>query len=247
MEVIPAIDIKGGKCVRLYQGDYERETVYSERPLVVASRWAGMGASRLHVVDLDGAKTGSPVNIDLVGGIASSVAAAVQYGGGIRALETATRAVSLGVDRVIFGTAALEEPRLVEEARDELGPEAVMVSVDARDGYVVEQGWTRRSRVSASELVKQLEAAGVRRFIYTDVARDGTLTEPNFRAIEELASVSELSMLVAGGISSVGHLQTLAQLGVEAAIVGKAVYTGDINLRDAIDALAGPEAGATVG
>lgn len=238
MEVIPAIDIRGGRCVRLYQGDYGRETVYSERPLVVAARWVGMGASRLHVVDLDGAKVGAPVNIRLVGDIASSVDVLVQYGGGIRTLGTARDAVSLGVSRVIIGTAAVEVPSLVAEACQELGPEAVVVSVDAREGYVVERGWTRKTRVLASDLIKGIESAGVRRFIYTDVARDGTLTEPNFRAIEELKGKTDLRMLVAGGISSVGHLRQLSQLGVEGGIVGKALYTGDINLRDAIDSMA---------
>ena len=241
MEVIPAIDIRGGKCVRLYQGDYRKETVFSEKPLEVASRWVEIGTGRLHVVDLDGAKSGAPVHIDLVGSIASSVEARVQFGGGIRTLEAATKAVSLGVDRVIIGTAALEDSGLVRQACLELGPEAVVVSVDAKDGYVVGQGWTQQSRIPALELVQSLASMGVRRYIYTDIARDGTLTEPNFRAIEELAVKSAMSMLVAGGVSSLTQLLKLSELGIEAAIVGTAVYTGDIDLRDAIDALCGPE------
>jgi len=239
MEILPAIDIKGGKCVRLYQGDYDRETVYSESPTEVALHWVEEGASRLHVVDLDGAKAGSPVHLAIVGEIASASPTPVQLGGGIRGVATARAAVARGIDRVILGTAAVEEPALVDELCRELGGEAVVVSVDARDGQVMLQGWSRASGVTASEVLKQVESAGVRRFVYTDVSRDGTLTEPNFRAIEELSRQTGLKMLVAGGISSVDHLKRLADLEIEAAIVGTAVYTGDIDLREAIDAIQG--------
>ena len=237
MQVIPAIDIKGGRCVQLYQGDYERETVFSESPLDMAARWAGDGASRLHVVDLDGAKAGAPVNIGIVGDIAASVPTPVQLGGGIRTLDTAKEAISRGVDRIVIGSAAVEGPALVKEMCLRLGAESVMVSVDARDGYVVVRGWTKKSRLLTFELVKRIEALGVKRFVYTDVARDGTLTEPNFRAIEDLANRTQLKMLVAGGISSLGHLAKISEIGVEAAIVGTAVYTGEINLREAIIAV----------
>ena len=239
MEVVPAIDIKGGKCVRLYQGDYDREAVYSESPAEVALHWVEEGASRLHVIDLDGAKAGSPVNAGIIGKIASNAEVPVQLGGGIRDVATARAAVAQGIERVILGTAAVEEPALVDELCSELGAEAVVVSVDARDGQVMLQGWTRASGVSVAEALKQVESSGARRFVYTDVARDGTLTEPNFRAIEDLSRQTGLKMLVAGGISSVDHLVRLADLGVEAAIVGKAVYTGDIDLREAIEATGG--------
>ena len=241
MQVIPAIDIKGGRCVRLYQGDYERETVFSDSPLDAAARWVGDGASRLHVVDLDGAKAGAPVNIGIVGEIAASVPTPVELGGGIRTLDTAKEAISRGVNRVVIGSAAVEGPALVEEMCRCLGAESVVVSVDARDGYVVVRGWTKRSRLLTSELVKRIEALGVLRFVYTDVARDGTLTEPNFRAIEDLAGRTQLKMLVAGGISSLGHLVKMSEIGVEAAIVGTAVYTGAIDLREAIVAVEGPK------
>lgn len=241
MEVIPAVDILGGKCVQLYQGDYEKKRVFSEKPLDAALRWVGLGAAWLHVVDLDGARSGSPVNIGIVGEIASSVDAPVQFGGAIRSLQVARDAVSLGVDRVIIGTAALEDSDLVRQACLELGPEAVVVSVDARGGYVAGQGWTRQSRVSAVELVESVAEMGVQRYAYTDIARDGTLTEPNFPAIEELAGQTDMAMLVAGGISSLAHLLKLSELGVEGAIVGTAIYTGDIDLREAIEALRGSE------
>ena len=239
MEVIPAIDIRGGRCVQLYQGDYDRETVFSESPLDVASHWAAQGASRIHVVDLDGARAGAPVNIDVIGDIAAAVRAPVQMGGGIRSLGSARRALELGVSRVVFGTAVVAEPELVESAIRELGDEAVMASVDARDGLVSVQGWTRNSGSPVAEVVRDIEAMGVRRFVYTDVGRDGTLTEPNFRAIEGVFGQTELRILVAGGISTIGHLRMLAELGVEAAIVGTAVYTGDIDLGEAIAAVNG--------
>jgi len=240
VEVIPAIDIRGGRCVRLFQGNYSRETVFSESPLDVAFHWAREGATRLHVVDLDGARDGAPVNAGLVGDIASSVPVPVQLGGGIRTLDDARQAIALGVSRIIIGTAAIEGPDLLQDVCRELGAEAVMVGIDARDGYVAVRGWTERTEVRASELVERIETIGVRRFVYTDVTRDGTLTEPNFDAVEDLMGRTALRMTAAGGISSLGHLTRMSQLGVEAAIVGTAVYTGDVDLREAIDALDSP-------
>ncbi|MCH8109718.1 MAG: tRNA-dihydrouridine synthase, partial [Chloroflexi bacterium] len=171
MEVIPAIDLRGGKCVRLYQGDYARETVYSDDPLEVAARWVGMGATRIHVVDLDGARDGAPANIEIIKGIASSVSVPVQLGGGIRSVESAKMALSLGVDRIMVGTAAIEDPDLIQDMREEIGAEAVVVSVDARDGYVAVKGWTQNSRTLASELIQHMTEMGVLRLLYTDIAR----------------------------------------------------------------------------
>ena len=245
MEVIPAIDIRDGKCVRLYQGDYDRETVFSESPVEVAAHWAREGAPRIHIVDLDGAKDGAPLNMGLAGEIASSVAMPVQLGGGIRNLKDARQALALGVERVIVGTSAIEAPELLREMCRELGEEAVVVSIDARDGYVAVRGWTKSSRVRTTELLKRIESIGVLRFVYTDVTRDGTLTSPNFLAIEELIGQTGLRMLVAGGISSQAHLAALSQIGLEAAIVGTAAYTGDIDVRQAIDALHAPARSAT--
>ena len=239
MLIIPSIDIRDGKQVRLYQGDYGRETVYSESPLEVAEHWAALGASRLHIVDLDGARAGAPVNLELVGEIASSVPVPVQLSGGIRTPEAASRAVSMGVGRVVLGTAAAEEPRQVKLMCRELGADAVVISIDARDGHVVVQGWTRSGGVQAHEMVVRAAEMGVGRFVYTDVSRDGTLTEPNFRAIDDLARRTELKMLVAGGVSSIDHLHRLDELGVEGAIIGKAAYTGDIDMAQAIGAFAG--------
>jgi phosphoribosylformimino-5-aminoimidazole carboxamide ribotide isomerase len=238
MEVIPAIDIRGGKCVRLFQGDYDRETVYSDDPTEMASQWVDQGATRLHVIDLDGAREGRAVNHDVASTIASK--ATVQLGGGIRDVATARAAVAGGVDRIIAGTAAITEPGFARALCDELGAGAVVVSVDAKDGVVMLQGWTEASGIAASDVVKRVEAAGVMRIIYTDIAVDGTLTGPNFRAIAELVESTPLEVIIAGGVSSLAHLLELERIGVDAAIVGKAVYTGNIDLPKAIAALSGP-------
>ena len=221
----------------LYQGDYGRETVYSENPVEMACHWVGLGAARLHVVDLDGAKSGAPENLGIVEDIVSSVSVPVQLGGGIRTVETARAVLALGVSRVVVGTAAIEDPDLIQTMCAEFGPDAVVVSVDARDGYVAVKGWTQGTRVRATDLVARMEERGVRRIMYTDIARDGTLTEPNFPAIESLVNQSGLRLLAAGGISSVEHLLRLAGLGVEASVVGKALYTGDVDLSLALEAL----------
>ena len=239
MEVIPAIDVKDGRCVRLYQGDYGRETVFSDSPVDMAVHWVELGASRLHVVDLEAARTGDPVILGLVRQIADTVSVPVQLGGGIRTVETARKAIDAGADRVIIGTAAVEEPDILREVCAELGPDRVVVGVDARDGYVATRGWTETSRSPVSDLVERVEATGVRRIVYTDIARDGTLTEPNFGAIEGLAGATALRLIVAGGISSVEHLVALSRLGVEGAIVGTAIYTGDVDFREAVRAVKG--------
>ena len=238
MDVIPAIDLRDGKCVRLYQGDYGRETVFSEEPTAVALHWAELGARRLHVVDLDGARDGASANLSAVREIASTVGVPVQLGGGIRTLEAARAAMAVGVDRVIVGTVAVENPDLVANLCEALGSDAVVVSVDARDGYVAIKGWTQGSRTRASTLVEQMEQRGVRRFMYTDIARDGTLEGPNLPAIEELMHGTTSRLMAAGGISSVEQLLSLADIGIEAAIVGRAVYTGDIDLGEALEAVA---------
>lgn len=235
MEVIPAIDIRGGKAVRLFQGDYDRETVFDDSPVAAAQRWLDVGATRLHIVDLDGAKTGEQVNIDMVGQIAAISQVPLQLGGGIRTVEAAKNAVDKGVERVIIGTAALEGTEFVRQLCEELGPERVVVGVDARDGYVAVRGWLEKSETSALNLVKQMEEVGVERFAYTDISRDGTLTEPNFLQVEELLKDTRLRMLVAGGVSRIEHLRRLADMGVEGAIVGTAAYTGDIDMRKAIE------------
>ena len=241
MEVIPAIDIRGGRCVRLFQGDYDRETVFSDSPIDMAAHWVERGAERLHVVDLDGARDGVAPNIEIVAQIAASSPAPVQYGGGVRDVESALRAVEMGVDRVVVGTAAVEDPGLVEVLLRELGSAALIVSVDARDGRVALDGWTRGSGVDAMDFARKLESEGVERVVYTDISRDGTLTEPNFAGVEEIVAATGMKVLVAGGVSSVEHVSRLAAILVEGAIVGSAVYTGDIDLGEAMAAVSGAQ------
>ena len=239
MEVIPAIDLRGGKCVRLYQGDYARETVYSDDPLETALRWVDMGAATLHIVDLDGARDGSPANLAAVERIASEAGVPVHLGGGIRDLHTARAAIAAGVSRIMLGTAAVEDSDLIQTLLREHGAERIIVSVDAKDGKVALRGWTKGSEALATDLVADMAALGVTRFLYTDISRDGTLTEPNFEGVSALASQGDIRLIAAGGIASLAHLERLATLGVESAIVGRAIYTGDIDLREAIYATQG--------
>lgn len=233
MEVIPAIDLKGEKCVRLYQGDYSQETVFSQEPIAVAQRWQGLGARRLHIVDLDGAASGQLCHASLIQEMARSVAIPIQLGGGIRRLDMIERVLGLGVERAILGTAAIEDPDLIREACRRFG-ERIIVSIDARSGYVATHGWQQRTKVTAITLADSMAALGVRRLVYTDIARDGTLTQPSFRSIARLVAKTNLPVIASGGISSLEHIKKLAQLGVEGAIVGRALYTGDIDLREAI-------------
>jgi len=236
MEVIPAIDLKGGKCVRLYQGDYRQETVFSDDPLGMALHWSSSGASRLHLVDLDGAAKGEPRHWLVIAEIAKAINIPVQVGGGIRRMETIERLLGSGVDRVILGTAAIEDPELIKEVCHRFG-EAIVVGVDARDGYVATHGWKRKTRFTAIELIQGMTSLGAKRFIYTDISRDGTLSQPNFEVIAELISTTKLPIIASGGIASISHLVRLKQLGAEGAIIGRALYTGDIRLEEALAAL----------
>ena len=236
VEIIPAIDIKSGRCVRLYQGDYGKETVYSSDPEAVALRWEREGAGRLHLVDLDGAATGEPVNLDVIAAILARVAIPLQVGGGIRGFETAEKLLGMGANRVVLGTAAVQDPELVKRLAHVRGENSVVVAVDARDGRVSVRGWTEGTSVGAAELVGRMERLGVRRFLYTDISRDGTLTEPNFEAIQGVVEDTRRHILASGGISSTEHITRLAGIGVEGAIIGSALYTGTLDLRSAIEA-----------
>ncbi len=227
------MDLRQGKCVRLYQGDYQKETVFSDEPVEVALKWQSLGASRLHIVDLDGAATGELYNLGAITEIAHSVLIPTQLGGGIRSLETVEQVLKAGIERVILGTAAVEAPKLIEEACYKFG-ESVIVSIDAREGNVATRGWRQETQLETVPLAQAMIQLGVKRFIYTDIGRDGTLTEPNFTAIAELVEAIRLPVIAAGGISSPVHLKILKQLGVEGAIVGRALYTGDINLKQAL-------------
>jgi phosphoribosylformimino-5-aminoimidazole carboxamide ribotide isomerase len=236
IELIPAIDLKDGRCVRLYQGDFEQATVYSDDPVATARQWEEQGAARLHVVDLDGAKAGRPANIDAVLAIVSAVRIPVQLGGGLRREEDINAALALGVERVILGTAAVESADLVSRVVARFGQQ-VIVGVDARDGMVATAGWTSTADVRAADLIAHMSDLGVQRFIYTDISRDGTLTEPNFAAMAELIQPGGPAIVASGGIAKIDHLTRLAELGAEGAIVGKALYAGAFSLPDALAAL----------
>ncbi len=222
--------------MRLYQGDYQQETVFSDDPLDVALKWQSMGAPRLHLVDLDGAVTGEIGNLEIITNITKAMLIPVQLGGGIRRLETIESLLKIGVDRVILGTAAVEDLQLVVEAGKRY-QESIIVAIDARNGMVTTRGWVKATGVSVIELAETMARKGVRRFIYTDIERDGTLTEPNFTAISGLIDVIRLPVIAAGGIASLDHLTVLQKLGVEGAIIGKALYTGDIDLKEALDTI----------
>jgi phosphoribosylformimino-5-aminoimidazole carboxamide ribotide isomerase len=195
-----------------------------------------MGATRLHIVDLDGATRGEPVNIDIITQIASVMMIPTQIGGGIRSIEDMEKLFRIGIDRVILGTAAVEEPKLVEQACRRFG-NSLIVSLDARDGFIAIHGWTKETVLDIVEFARQLVAMGVKRFIYTDISRGSTLTEPNFTGIFDLIEEIGLPVIAAGGISSLSHLKILKKLGVEGAIVGKALYSGNINLKRALAAV----------
>lgn len=230
-QVIPAIDIRGGRCVRLFQGRYDQETVFAEDPVEVALQWKEQGAQRLHVVDLDGALEGRPRNLEIVRRIVAAVSIPVEFGGGLRDLETIQSVLDAGVDRAILGTVAVEHPELVRKAC-ELHGEAIAVSLDAREGMVAVRGWTETSSEPAMELALSMVKLGVRRLVYTDISRDGTLTEPNWESTAQLVAVVDVPVVASGGISRADQLVRFRDLGLEGTIVGKALYTGDIKLSD---------------
>ena len=213
MEVIPAIDLRRGECVRLFQGDYQQATVYETDPVAVAERWMAAGARRLHLVDLDGAFQGAPQNQAAVAAICRIARVPVQLGGGIRDRATVAAWLDHGVDRVILGTLAIEQPALTAELIAEFG-ERIVVSVDARDGYVTTRGWTETSPVRVEEALGALVAQGLRRIVYTDISRDGTLSEPNFAAIEALIAASQITVIASGGVARPEHLDRFHTIGV---------------------------------
>ncbi len=240
MEVIPAVDIKSGRCVRLFQGDYQRETVYSEDPVAMALHWQEQGAPRLHLVDLDGAAVGSPRNLEMLSQIMRALSIPVQVGGGVRDEETAQSLLTAGADRVVLGTAAVEQPSLVKALCSGHGADRVIVAIDARDGQVAIKGWKEQSAVSTLDLARQMASLGVTRLLYTDISRDGTLTQPNVEANAALVRDTGMAVLASGGVTAVEHLRLLAGAGVEGTILGRALYDGVITLPNAM-AAAGAE------
>jgi phosphoribosylformimino-5-aminoimidazole carboxamide ribotide isomerase len=236
MIIIPAIDLKEGQCVRLRQGDMDRATVYSENPADMAKTWQQMGASRIHVVDLDGAISGEPKNRDAIVAIVSAVSVPVQLGGGIRDHETISAYFSCGIDRLILGTAALKDPLFLEESC-RAWPGRIVVGIDARDGMVCVQGWTEKTSLSVVDLVKKIEHLPLAAIVFTDIKRDGMLTGPNIESTAALARSTHIPVIASGGVSRMEDIEgllTVEQSGVSGVIIGRAFYTGDLDVRECI-------------
>ncbi len=236
MLIIPAIDLKEGKCVRLEQGLMDKATVYSDDPATTARHWESQGAELLHVVDLNGAFAGVPKNLDAIKAIRSAIKIPIEVGGGIRDISTIDSLVSIGIDRIILGTAAIENPAFVREACEKF-PGRIIVGIDAKDGLVAIKGWAEVTKVKAVDLAKQMQDYGVIAVIYTDIKRDGMLSGPNLEATKALAKALHIPVIASGGVHTmkdIENLLTIRHAGVSGVITGKAIYSGSLNLREAI-------------
>lgn len=236
MIIYPAIDIRGGRCVRLTEGRFDAETVFADDPVEMALKWAGMGAEFLHLVDLDGALAGEGKNVPVIERILNSVAIPVQLGGGIRNLETIERLLALGVTRLILGSAAVKNPELVAEACKKY-PGHIAVGIDAKNGEVAIEGWGKGSGVAATELAKQMAYFGVETIIYTDISRDGMLSGVNVEATAALARACGVPIIASGGVASIEDIRRVKAVeadGVQGCIIGKAIYTGAVDLKEAL-------------
>jgi len=231
--IYPAIDLLDGNCVRLLKGKYDDVTVYANEPYKMAEKWCSEGASYIHVVDLNGAKEGKTVNGNVIKRIAETSSVPVQLGGGIRTIEDVRNAFSLGVERVILGTVAVSNPDFVKIAVDEFG-DRIVVGIDAKNGFAATEGWEQTSKMKAVDLALQMKGIGIKTIIYTDIDTDGTLKGPNLSAMEEMASKTGLSIIASGGVGNINHIKELKRTGVSGVIVGRAIYTGDLNLKEAI-------------
>jgi phosphoribosylformimino-5-aminoimidazole carboxamide ribotide isomerase len=236
MIIFPAIDIRDGKCVRLSEGRFDKETIFGDYPADMAKKWASLGAEFLHIVDLDGALAGKSVNLPAIQAILDSVDIPVQLGGGIRTIENIEEVLKLGVSRVILGSIAVQSPELVKVACEKFG-DKIVVGIDARDGIVAVEGWGVSGGVEAEELAKKMAAVGVKRIVYTDISRDGTLTGVNTEATAKLARVSGIKVIASGGVRSIQDMIDVKAVeadGVEGVIVGKAIYTDSLDLVEAL-------------
>jgi phosphoribosylformimino-5-aminoimidazole carboxamide ribotide isomerase len=229
MILFPAIDIRDGKCVRLIQGDYDQEIIYNDSPTAMAMEWEKQGADYIHVVDLDGAKTGNSLNREAIQAIAKSVSIPVQVGGGIRTMEIIDGHIASGVSRVIIGTAAIQDKPFLKQAVEKYG-DKIAVSIDARKGFVATDGWTETSDVLAVDLLHELEIIGVKTVIYTDILKDGMMQGPNFHELEMMDKASSIDIVASGGVSTEEDIAQLRELDLYGAIIGKALYEGKLSL-----------------
>tara|TARA_Y100001968_G_scaffold76276_1_gene67743 strand:- start:2681 stop:3475 length:795 start_codon:yes stop_codon:yes gene_type:complete len=242
MEIIPAIDLLGGNCVRLNQGNYNKITKFNSDPVSQALTWQEQGAKRLHLVDLDGAKTGKPINNDAILAITNALDIPIQIGGGIRTLERAKELFDYGIERVILGTIAIEDPKLVKMLIEQY-PNKVILGIDAKEGKVATRGWIKQSDIKATDLVKNFASSKLAAIISTDIATDGTLKGPNLSALRQIAESTNLPVIASGGIGSIADLLSLTALeesGVTGVIVGRALYDKNFDLNEAIRSIAKP-------
>jgi phosphoribosylformimino-5-aminoimidazole carboxamide ribotide isomerase len=236
MIIIPAIDLKDGKCVRLSQGEMNKATVYSQDPAEVAVRWESLGAKRLHVVDLDGAISVKPKNLIIIKSIRAAVSMPIQLGGGIRNIQTIDEYLCAGIDYVILGTAAIKDPILLEESCKKF-PGNIIIGIDARDGMIAVQGWTETTNMSAVSFAQQLDSAAVKAIVFTDISRDGMLVGPNIESTSLLAEAVSIPVIASGGVSQKKDIERLLEeesSGISGVIVGRALYTGNIDLKECI-------------
>lgn len=243
MIVYPAIDLRNGRCVRLVEGDFARETVFDADPVDAALRWTAAGADWLHVVDLDGAVAGEPVNTDAIRRIRAAVNIPIQLGGGLRREEHLVATFDSGIDRAVLGTAILRSPALISSAVDRWG-ERIAVALDARNGRLATAGWLEQTETLAEEVAVRLHADGVRRIIFTDIARDGTLIGPNILALRSLIDIVDLAVIASGGVGSLADVVAIAETGADGVVVGRAIYDGRLRLSEAITASASVRASA---
>lgn len=234
MKIYPAIDIKNGKCVRLKQGKFNEQTIYSDSPYMIAKKWEDSKASYIHVVDLDGALDGNWTNKDTIKRIVESVNIPVQTGGGIRSTKDIEDRLDVGISRVIIGTLAVKDPEFVKNAVEKFGSDKIVVGIDAKDGMVATDGWETVSELSAVELCKKMKSYGVKTIVYTDIAKDGMLIGPNIDYTKYLIDETGLDIIASGGISSIEDLKEVKSINAEGAIVGKALYTDKVDLSKAI-------------
>ncbi len=239
MLVIPAIDLKEGQCVRLFQGKRDAVTTYSNDPVATAKKWESYGAELIHIVDLDGAFTGNQANLDAIIKIRQSIKIALQVGGGIRNMENITNLFAAGIERAIIGTAAIEDPEFVKSSCSRY-PKRVIIGIDAKEGMVAIKGWEEITSLDAREVAGHLEVAGAAGIVYTDVARDGTLSGPNIEAIRKMVESVSIPVIAAGGVSSIEDIKNLMQIkNLWGVITGKAIYSGSLDLKEAIQIVRG--------
>ncbi len=234
MVIYPAIDIYEGKAVRLYKGDYAQMTIYNEDPTCVAEDFLNKGASHIHMVDLEGAKSGTTPNLAAICKVKEKIGLFCQVGGGIRSMEVVKAYLDAGLDRVILGTAAVEDPQFAKAAVEAYG-DKIAIGVDIKDGYVAVKGWTEKSQLEAFEFCKQMQAMGVRTIICTDISKDGAMQGPNHNLYQELSKQLNMQIIASGGVSSMTDIERLAGINIHGAILGKAYYTGAVDLKTAIE------------